>query len=461
MNTIKTAYPVVGFWDTRQGGRSENQDSCGFVDSPHGLLAIVCDGMGGGPAGKQASVLAVQAIAEYVCAQPKNASLTDIMKDAVERANQVILSKGQEREDLRGMGSTVVTVLFNENAAIVAHVGDSRLYQFRRGDKVFRTADHSLVADMVRSKELTEEQARLSGQSNLITRALGRNANKQIAEVSVLAYEKGDRFLLCTDGIWGALTEKDLIRKAAMTRSIAGAVDSLVLQVDEVGRKGGNTHDNLTMALFETKKDSTKKTKMNRKALYIIYALAAVCVISLFFNLTLASKNTSSRDESQAQKDLLLDNKNKEISSIQRKADSLQQELAKTKHEVEDLRQEIAHKREDSVKIPLRNVVEYRPDTTQTIDDNKQVEQNKIVEGIEEIINLLEQVKSKDTEEKKKDLIKKARAKLKKLSGEDMLNERIYNSIITMLNYPISYQVSDKGNGHINKQIQELKNINK
>ena len=129
MNTIKTAYPVVGFWDTRQGGRSENQDSCGFVDSPHGLLAIVCDGMGGGPAGKQASVLAVQAIAEYVCAQPKNASLTDIMKDAVERANQVILSKGQEREDLRGMGSTVVTVLFNENAAIVAHVGDSRLYQ--------------------------------------------------------------------------------------------------------------------------------------------------------------------------------------------------------------------------------------------------------------------------------------------------------------------------------------------
>ena len=139
----------------------------------------------------------------------------------------------------------------------------------------------------------------------------------------------------------------------------------------------------------------------------------------------------------------------------------MQQELAKTKHEVEDLRQEIAHKREDSVKIPLRNVVEYRPDTTQTIDDNKQVEQNKIVEGIEEIINLLEQVKSKDTEEKKKDLIKKARAKLKKLSGEDMLNERIYNSIITMLNYPISYQVSDKGNGHINKQIQELKNINK
>ena len=65
MKTIRTTYPFSGFWDTRQGGRPENQDSCGFIDTPRGLMAIVCDGMGGGPAGRNASVLAVKIIAEY------------------------------------------------------------------------------------------------------------------------------------------------------------------------------------------------------------------------------------------------------------------------------------------------------------------------------------------------------------------------------------------------------------
>ena len=60
MKPVKTSMPVVGFWDTRQGGRAENQDSCGFIDTPLGLVAIVCDGMGGGPAGQLASSTAVK-----------------------------------------------------------------------------------------------------------------------------------------------------------------------------------------------------------------------------------------------------------------------------------------------------------------------------------------------------------------------------------------------------------------
>ena len=79
MNAIRTAFPILGFWDTRQGGRAENQDSCGFVDTPHGLIAVVCDGMGGGPAGKEASSLAVQSIAEHFNNHPTDDDLKESM----------------------------------------------------------------------------------------------------------------------------------------------------------------------------------------------------------------------------------------------------------------------------------------------------------------------------------------------------------------------------------------------
>ena len=71
--------PVVGFWDTRQGGRAENQDSCGFIDTPLGLVAIVCDGMGGGPAGQLASSTAVKKIVEYIMKAPEDLNRTEIM----------------------------------------------------------------------------------------------------------------------------------------------------------------------------------------------------------------------------------------------------------------------------------------------------------------------------------------------------------------------------------------------
>ena len=261
MNSIKTTNPIIGYWDSRQGGRSENQDSCGFLDTPHGHLAVVCDGMGGGPAGKLASTIAVQNILGYVGNAPVEEKPAEVMRKAVESAQQAILEEVGKRPELNGMGTTVAAVLIGNEAAVVAHVGDSRVYQFRRGKKIFRTEDHSWVAEMVRNKSLTEEQARLSSQSNIITRALGGKSD-ELADIDILPYEEGDRFMLCTDGIWGMLTEKELIQRAAQTPSLAGAVDGLVLEVDEEGRHSGNTHDNLTLAIIETKSNSIKKGKM-------------------------------------------------------------------------------------------------------------------------------------------------------------------------------------------------------
>lgn len=90
--------------------------------------------------------------------------------------------------------------------ATIAHVGDSRVYQFRGRTKIFRTFDHSMVFDLVKQKVITEEQARLSAQSNVITRALGIKPDLEV-EILERPFEAGDRFLLCTDGIHGSIEE--------------------------------------------------------------------------------------------------------------------------------------------------------------------------------------------------------------------------------------------------------------
>ena len=175
INTSEFANLITGYWDTRKGGRAENQDSCGFIDTPLGFVAIVCDGMGGGPSGQLASSTAVQKMVEYIVNVPAGQSRSEVMKQAIEYAHQTILEMGKANPSLRGMGTTVAAVLINDYSAIIAHVGDSRVYQFRWKQKIFRTADHSMVGELVRNGTLTEEQARLSSQSNIITKALNLN----------------------------------------------------------------------------------------------------------------------------------------------------------------------------------------------------------------------------------------------------------------------------------------------
>jgi serine/threonine protein phosphatase PrpC len=114
MNAIKTSMPYVGYWDTRQGGRAENQDSCGFIDTDKGLIAVVCDGMGGGPGGQLASTIAVQKIVEYVVGAPQDMPRTEMVANAIEHGHQAILAKTAETPALRGMGSTATVLLINE-----------------------------------------------------------------------------------------------------------------------------------------------------------------------------------------------------------------------------------------------------------------------------------------------------------------------------------------------------------
>ena len=284
MEPIKTHFNIQGYVDSRIGGRAENQDFSGFADTSLGLLVVVCDGMGGGPSGRLASTIAVKKTVEYVMQiKDVEASREKVLADAVDYAHAAIIDRQRADPSTKGMGTTLTALLINSESAYVAHVGDSRVYQFRGGRMVFRTKDHSYVGELVQKGDLTEEQARLSARSNIITRCLGGGNSKAEVE-GPLAYMAGDRFMLCTDGIWGMMPEPQLIKLVAKTKSLSGATDATVIAVDEQGRNEGNHHDNLTIALLDTTEDSILKEPMSKTTRTIIYALGALLALSLMFN---------------------------------------------------------------------------------------------------------------------------------------------------------------------------------
>lgn len=264
MTTIATKYPFIGSIDTKQGGRKENQDNAGFVDTPLGLLFVVCDGMGGGPGGRTASLMAVDTILHVLSDVAEHTPREAALQFAIDKANDIIYAKAKEVPELRGMGTTVAAVLINENSAVIAHAGDTRIYQLRKGAIVYRSADHSVVANLVRQKRMTEEEARNHPQSNVVTRALGIRPSMEI-EFDEVSFLRGDRFVVCTDGIWGMLPQCDLVKSLSRVMGISELTSLVAEEIDELGRMNGGGHDNLTLAIVDTPFDSAQK-KIHKKS---------------------------------------------------------------------------------------------------------------------------------------------------------------------------------------------------
>ena len=273
----------VGFAESRIGGRAENQDSYGYKETPLGILLTVCDGMGGGPGGKTASSIAVEEIITGIDEANDDEEISNIIIKAIRRANMAVIEAANENPSLAGMGSTATVLLLSEQSAFIAHVGDSRIYQIRGGRKIFRTYDHSMVFELVKQKVITEEQARLSAQSNIITRALGMKPDLEV-DIVERPYVKGDRFVLCSDGIHGSMPEKELLKMLGNRKISLGAlVDDISTCVDNLGRTNGGHHDNMTLAIVETKNNSKLKEKMSKRAITIILALALLCMAGVIF----------------------------------------------------------------------------------------------------------------------------------------------------------------------------------
>lgn len=250
MNSISSEKGIRGCVESLIGGRGENQDSYGIAETRLGLLVVVCDGMGGGPSGKTASSLATQALIDYVSGADTDKKPESVLSSAVNAANEALIKATVDHPELKGMGTTCVCLLVDDRKAYVAHVGDSRLYQLRNGNVVFRTQDHSYVAEMVRRGTITEEEARNSKYSNVITRAVGVDVAVD-CDTDVLEYRPGDRFALMTDGIWGVLAQSQLVKFLSADEDPATLVPRIAGNIDVLGKDNGGHHDNLTLAIID------------------------------------------------------------------------------------------------------------------------------------------------------------------------------------------------------------------
>lgn len=250
METISDSSGIRGSVESLIGGRQENQDSYGMAETRLGMLVAVCDGMGGGPAGKTASSIATQAIIDYVSGASADGNPVSVLEDAVVSANEAILAAVSDDPALKGMGTTCVCVLIVKSHAYIVHVGDSRCYHLRGNNVIFRTSDHSYVGELVRRGTMTEEDARTSRYSNVITRAIGAGTDIS-PEVDEVIWRPGDRFALMSDGIWGTMPEPRLVSLLAERSDPATLVPDIAARVDALGKNNGGGHDNLTLALVD------------------------------------------------------------------------------------------------------------------------------------------------------------------------------------------------------------------
>lgn len=234
--------------------RNNNEDSLLVGEGRDETLFVVADGIGGFEAGEVASSIAVGAL--------KDVAPSESLEGAIREANRRILASAREDEKLSNMGTTVVAMRFGgteeEPVAEISHVGDSRAYLLRGGALRSVTEDHSLVAELVRSGDLTRDEASEHPQKNLITRALGADKEVEV-ETSVLPVESGDRLVLCSDGLTDMVPEPRMLEiltfypedperaaRALVSAALdAGGVDNVtvvVVDVKEEDRPAGSAH---------------------------------------------------------------------------------------------------------------------------------------------------------------------------------------------------------------------------
>lgn len=222
--------------------RSENQDSFVIANA----TIVVADGMGGHQGGEVASALAVQTFTGKITSE--NASVEELI-NAAKSANRAVFEKAQTDPSLRGMGTTLTTLgtleVDGENRVGIAHIGDSRAYLMRDGDLQQLTRDHSLVEEMVRTGQLSEKEAEGHPKRNILTRALGVEPDVEVDVVQVLPL-RGDRFLLCSDGLVRELTDDQI---ASVLRRLSDPTEAARDLVKRAKEAGGA--DNITVVIVD------------------------------------------------------------------------------------------------------------------------------------------------------------------------------------------------------------------
>lgn len=217
--------------------RTHNEDAL-LAEPP---LFAVADGLGGHQAGEIASTIAIETL---VANAPLHADSKALAR-AIHAANRAVIEAADERAGRSGMGTTLTATIVEGRHIAIAHVGDSRAYLMRNGQLQQLTEDHSMVADMIRLGQLTEEEARFHPNRSVITRALGTDPNMS-ADTYDIETAGGDRLLLATDGLFGMLRDSEIAEVLGANPDPQDAARALVAAANEAGGQ-----DNITVVVVD------------------------------------------------------------------------------------------------------------------------------------------------------------------------------------------------------------------
>lgn len=236
--------------------RAANEDS--YASSAKDNIWIVCDGMGGGVAGKFASEITAKTILTHISGASdqkysqlrrfydKSLPLQSIyLAESIQLANRLLFNLSMEFPRLQGMGTTVCSLYINDGVAYMAHAGDSRIYSFKNTKIHLLTKDHSFVQELLEDKEISKKEAAKFKQKNVITRALGVSytCDLDVYIHPITGYTR--YFLLCTDGLWNVLSESELEKTINEGNDDLESICAGL--IDQANAKGGP--DNITVAL--------------------------------------------------------------------------------------------------------------------------------------------------------------------------------------------------------------------
>jgi serine/threonine protein phosphatase PrpC len=248
MQTEEPALPLrVGARTDRGRVREDNQDRMTRLATPLGDLFLVVDGMGGHEGGARAAEMVVDGFDRALASPLAGPSIAETLRRAAGLSNEDIhrLAFSGEPGTLR-MGATAVVALRAGNALTVGHVGDCRAYLFRDGRLRPLTRDHSLVQRLVDSQQLTETEARVHPDSNVVTRAFGQGPAIELEVAGSLEVRDGDLVLLCSDGLSGCVDDVAIERAMASAGTAQQTADALV----ELALAAGG-EDNVTVQVLQ------------------------------------------------------------------------------------------------------------------------------------------------------------------------------------------------------------------
>lgn len=256
---MKIADALEVFSETHPGMvRSHNEDS--VACDPACGLAVLADGMGGYNAGEVASGIAVSVVVTEVSHNLLNASPVErgdiegedlgvsLLRGNIQKANASIFHAAQSQPQYAGMGTTIVAGLFYDNKVAVGHVGDSRMYRLRGEELETITRDHSLLQEQIDSGMISIEDARLSKNKNLVTRAVGIDDVVE-PEIHVHEVQVGDLYLLCSDGLNDMVEDDDIQATLyALQSNLPLAASQLIQMANDNGGR-----DNVSVILVKVK----------------------------------------------------------------------------------------------------------------------------------------------------------------------------------------------------------------